>query len=150
ERLMVDLQNMERRFIETNYRSLEVDQPFSLTQISPAALIQLRETGACEFDILEIFFDLFYPGQYRRRIKAVRLTIPCVTGPYTNVGATLSLTASRLRNEPKPGAAFLLDVPRRRSVSVASSTAQNDSGVFEVSFRDERYMPFEGAGAVSS
>src|SRR5208337_1214084 len=33
--------------------------------------------------------------------------------------------------------------------SVATSTAQNDSGMFEVNFRDERYLPFEGAGAVS-
>jgi hypothetical protein len=47
------------------------------------------------------------------------------------------------------GAAGLVEVPLRRSVSVAASTAQNDAGVFEFSFRDERYMPFEGAGAVS-
>jgi hypothetical protein len=40
-------------------------------------------------------------------------------------------------------------VPRRHSVTIATSTAQNDAGVFEFSFRDERYLPFEGAGAVS-
>ena len=34
--------------------------------------------------------------------------------------------------------------------SIATSNAQNDSGVFELNFRDERYMPFEGAGAISS
>ena len=28
-------QNMERRFIETNYRTLEIDQAFSLTQVDP-------------------------------------------------------------------------------------------------------------------
>ena len=33
--------------------------------------------------------------------------------------------------------------------AIAASSAQNDSGVFELSFRDERYLPFEGAGAVS-
>jgi len=33
--------------------------------------------------------------------------------------------------------------------SIAASSAQNDSGVFELSFRDERYLPFEGAGAIS-
>ena len=37
----------------------------------------------------------------------------------------------------------------RHSTSVATSTAQADAGVFDFSFRDERYMPFEGAGAVS-
>ena len=46
---------------------------------------------------------------------------------------------------------------RRRSIrvqlqsiqSVATSSGQNDSGLFELNFRDERYLPFEGAGAVS-
>ncbi len=33
--------------------------------------------------------------------------------------------------------------------SIATSTGQNDSGVFELNFRDERYLPFEGAGAIS-
>ncbi len=149
ERLMLALENMERRFIETNYRTPEIDQAFSLNQVNPAALVQLRETGACAFAIPEVFFDLFYPGHYRRRIKSVRLSIPCVTGPYTNVPATLSLTDSWIRRDPRLGAASLLAVPPRRSISVATSTGQNDAGVFEFSFRDERYMPFEGAGAVS-
>jgi hypothetical protein len=153
ERLLLDLQNLERRFIETNYRGLEIDQSFSLTQIAPAALIQLKEIGECEFIVPEIFFNLFYPGQYRRKIKAVRLTIPCITGPYTNVGATLTLTSSQIRHEPKldeAGHSYLLDVPRSRTIFIATSTAQNDAGVFELNFRDERYMPFEGAGAVNS
>ena len=34
--------------------------------------------------------------------------------------------------------------------SIATSHAQNDSGLFELNFRDERYLPFEGAGAISS
>jgi hypothetical protein len=33
--------------------------------------------------------------------------------------------------------------------SIATSTGQNDSGMFEFSFRDERYLPFEGAGVIS-
>src|SRR5262249_7576518 len=85
-----------------------------------------------------------------RQIKAVRLTIPCVTGPFTNVSATLTSTGSKLRLTPQLGVANLSDVPLQRTVSIAASTAQGDSGVFEFSFRDERYMPFEGAGAISS
>ncbi len=149
ERLLLDLQNLERRFIETNYRSIEIDQAFSLTQIAPDALIQLKETGECAFSVQEIFFNLFYPGHYKRKIKAVRLTIPCVTGPYTNVSATLELTDSWIRTEPKANVT-LRQVPRSRTVAIATSTAQNDAGVFELNFRDERYMPFEGAGAISS
>jgi hypothetical protein len=33
--------------------------------------------------------------------------------------------------------------------SIATSTGQNDAGMFEFNFRDERYLPFEGAGAIS-
>jgi hypothetical protein len=33
--------------------------------------------------------------------------------------------------------------------SIATSTAQSDAGMFELNFRDERYLPFEGAGAIS-
>jgi hypothetical protein len=147
EQLLVDLQTLERRFLETNYRGLEVDQAFALSQIAPEALLQLRQTGECRCTLGELFFDIFYPGHYKRRIKGVRLTIPSITGPYVNVSATLTLERSWMRTSPADGA--LQELPPRRSVSVATSTAQNDAGVFELSFRDERYMPFEGAGAVS-
>jgi len=150
DKLLVELENLERRFIETNYRTLEIEQTFSVGQMNPAALVQLRESGSCQFAIPEIFFDLAYPGHYRRRIRAIRLTIPCVTGPYTNVGATLALVESQFRNEPKVGPTFLKRIPPTRTVSIATSKAQNDAGVFEFNFRDERYMPFEGAGAISS
>jgi hypothetical protein len=148
EQLLVDLQTLERRFLETNHRTLEIDQAFALSQVDPRALVALRETGECAFEIGEAFFDLFYPGHYKRRIKAVRLTLPCVTGPYVNVSATLALENSRIRATPDAGGS-LVDVPPSRSIAIATSTAQNDSGVFELSFRDERYMPFEGLGAVS-
>ena len=150
ERLQMALQAMERRYLETNYRKNEIDQAFSLTQINPAALMLLKQTGTCDFSIPEIFFDLFYPGQYRRKIQSVRLTIPSITGPYTNVSATLSLTGSQIRMEPNLGAGELKEVPKSRTTIISTSTAQNDAGVFQLNFRDDRYMPFEGAGALSS
>ncbi len=149
EQLLLDLQTLERRFIETNYRTPEIEQSFPLTQLDPRALVELQENGSCTFEISEVFFDLAYPGHYRRRIKAVRLTMPCVTGPYTNVGATLELVSSQVRAQPD-STKELSDVPRQRTVSIATSKAQNDAGVFELSFHDERNMPFEGAGAVST
>src|SRR6476661_7606961 len=33
--------------------------------------------------------------------------------------------------------------------AIATSKGQNDTGMFELNFRDERYLPFEGAGAIS-
>jgi hypothetical protein len=148
ERLTVGLLALERRYIETNHRELEITQPFSVLQLDPAALLSLRETGECTFAIPELAFDLFYPGHYRRRIKAVRLTVPCVTGPYVNVSANLTLLDSEIRRDPDLSA-DPVPVPRRRSVTIAASTAQADGGVFEMSFRDERYMPFEGHGGAS-
>ncbi len=150
EKLMMSLQTMERRYLETNYRKNEIDQAFSLTQIDPNALLLLKQTGSCEFSVPEVFFDLFYPGQYRRKIQSVRLTIPSITGPYTNVSANLSLQSSRVRMEPKLSTSELKEVPKSRTTTIATSTAQNDAGVFQLNFRDDRYMPFEGAGAISS
>ncbi|MFT3921018.1 MAG: neuraminidase-like domain-containing protein [Myxococcales bacterium] len=151
EQLLNDLHTLERRFIETNYRTLEIDQRFSLSQIDPVALTQLRETGRCAFTLNELWFDLLYPGHYKRRIKAVRLTVPCVAGPYVNVGATLELLSSQLRsNTDLADPQQPLPVPPTRTVTIATSSAQNDAGVFEMSFHDERYMPFEGLGAVNS
>ena len=77
EMLLADLQRMEQSFIEMNYRTPEITQSFSMMQIAPAALLNLRQNASCSFDIPELCFDLFYPGQYWRKIKAVRMTIPC-------------------------------------------------------------------------
>ena len=147
--MLLDLQQLERRFIETNYRTLEITQSFSLLQFAPDKLVELRETGACTFTVPEVFFDLHYPGHYNRIIKAVRLTIPSVVGPYTNVAAALRLTGREFGSQPKPKSTPV-PVPLRHTISVAASSAQNDAGVFEFGFRDERYMPFEGGGAIDS
>jgi hypothetical protein len=146
DRLLLDLQELERRFVETNYRRLEVEQHFSLRRFDPAALLRLQESGECKFLVPEAFFDLAYPGHYRRLLKAVRVTMPCVVGPWTGVGAELRLLEGSARVGPDDP---LLPIPLRHSTVVATSSAERDAGVFEFTFRDERYMPFEGAGAVS-
>jgi hypothetical protein len=154
ERLLIDLQALERRYIERNHRLLEVGQSFSLAQLAPAALEQLQLTGECSFDVPEWFFDLSYPGHYRRRLKAVRVTVPCVVGPQTNVAATLRLTGSSIRqtvpDDLTQGVGPPAPLPARPAEAVATSRGQNDAGLFELNFRDERYLPFEGAGAISS
>ena len=149
-RLANDLQAMERRFLETDTRKLEIDQSFSVAQVDPAAMVALRETGECTFTIPELFFDLAYPGGYRRRIKAVRVTIPAVTGEHTNVGATLTLNSSRLRREPRLGGAWIGDEALPPTTAIATSFAQRDAGVWELDFRGSQYLPMEGAAAVDS
>ena len=76
ERLLLQLQRMEKAYLEQHRRDYEVTQSFSLALLDPSALDDLRETGSCDFAIPEIMFDLFYPGQYRRLIKSVRVSFP--------------------------------------------------------------------------
>lgn len=158
ERLLKDLRRLEAAYLEKNRREQEILQHVSLLQLDPIALLRLQQTGACEFAIPEAWFDLAYPGHYLRRLKSVALTLPCVTGPYTSISAKLTLVSNRVRmsTETSGGYAYTgLEDSRFTHgpvgvQSIATSSAQRDSGLFELNFRDERYLPFEGAGAVSA
>jgi hypothetical protein len=124
--------------------------------------LELRETGTCEFSVPELLFDLDFPGHYYRQIKSVRLTIPCVTGPFSSVNAKLTLLNNRTRKTAKDTEPDMYPYSLSNSdgddrflenlvgiQSIATSSAQNDAGLFELNFRDERFLPFEGAGAIS-
>ena len=92
-----------------------------------------------------------------RRLKSVSLSIPAVAGPYTNVNATLTLIASRVRTAATAAGAYPwtgAEDARFAEVttavqSIATSHGQRDAGLFQVDFDDERYLPFEGQGAIS-
>jgi hypothetical protein len=146
ERVLLQLQKMEQDYIENNVRTPEITQSFSLALLDPSELINLRQTGSCTINIPEIAFEVLYPGQYKRLIKSVRLTIPCVVGPYTNISAKLTLVKSEVESEDK---AELTDVLVGKNTSISTSSANSDAGMFEFNFRDERYLPFEGSGAIS-
>lgn len=150
EVLLLDLQRLEASHLLSNTRQIEIpEESFSLATYYPEKLIDLRQTGMCDFDIPELHFDLSHAGHYFRRIKAVRLSMPCVVGPHTSLGATLRMTGSLLRDTPNAQQP-LTQVPLRHALTVAASNAQGDAGVFEFNFRDERLLPFEGMGAISS
>ena len=144
--------------MDQNRREYEITKHVSLLQHKPLALIQLRETGTCTVELPEALFDVDYPGHYMRRLKAVRLSIPCVVGPYTSLNCTLTLLRSKTRISAIDAGTYADDLetenPRVTTnfaalESIATSSAQNDSGLFELNFRDERYLPFEGSGAIS-
>jgi len=128
--------------------------------LDPLALIKLRSTGSCDFEIPEVLYDMDHPGQYFRRIKSVSVSLPCIAGPYTSISAKLSLgissyrkskvTSDGYRENDTPGTDERFVHKTNADQAIATSNAQNDSGVFELNFRDERYLPFEGTGAISS
>src|SRR5262249_21461732 len=158
EALALSLKRMEAAYFDQNRREYEIAKDVSLLQLDPLALLRLRDSGECEIELRETLFDGDYPGQYMRRLKAVSLTIPCVVGPYASVNCTLTLLSSKVRISPNAQRAYAEDPnnpdPRFASnfgalQSIATSHAVNDGGLFEINFRDERYLPFEGAGAIS-
>jgi hypothetical protein len=164
EKLQLALRQMEKSYLEENRRELELTKSVSLAMLDPLALIELRETGKCYVTIPEELFDLDFQGHYFRRIKSVSLSIPCIAGPYTGVNCTLRLLKNTIRINTKLNSenkyvheneeGLWTDDNRFRSnnvlvTSMAASKGQNDAGIFEFNFRDERYLPFEGAGVIS-
>jgi peptidoglycan hydrolase-like protein with peptidoglycan-binding domain len=159
EQLVLALRAMDKTHMDENVREHELTKVFSVRLHASEALATLRLTGQCEVEIPEWHFDLDHPGHYRRRIKNVAVTIPCATGPYQSVNATVTLLRDSVRLSPVllPGydeSQSMEGDPRfvRRYAShqsIVTTSAQNDTGLFETNLRDERYLPFEGAGAIS-
>ena len=67
ERLALDLKRLEASYLEKNKRDYEITKHLSLLMLDPQKLLVLRETGACEFDIPELAFDLDTFGRSRTR-----------------------------------------------------------------------------------
>lgn len=149
ERLIQELRQMDMGYIEQNRRDFEITKHVSLATLDPSQLILLQENGKCVIEIPEVLFELDFPGHYRRRIKTISITMPCIIGPFANVSATLRLEKSCWRRTPVVGVKEEFVDEFGGTASIATSNAQSDNGVFELNFRDERYLPFEGAGAVS-
>ena len=158
DQLINDLNRMETSYLERNKREYELTKTVSLALLDPLALAQLKTKGKCTINLPEAIFDLDHPGHYFRRLKAVSMSLPCIAGPYTMVSAKLSLVSNKYRkNTVNPGsyaedtgnddrfAYNLLGIQ-----SIATSRAVEDSGLFVLDFQDERYLPFEGAGAIST
>ncbi|EDM79664.1 hypothetical protein PPSIR1_16420 [Plesiocystis pacifica SIR-1] len=147
QRLLHDLERLDLAYMDRDIREFELRKSASLAELDPAALRDLQEAGEASFELPELLFDLDHPGHYLRRIRAVRVTIPAVVGPYTSLGARLELEQHSTRVSPQ-----LADTVTGYGggEAIATSTAVADGGLFNLDFRDERYLPFEYAGAASA
>jgi hypothetical protein len=158
ERLSYDLKRMDVAYLDQNKREYEIVKHVSLLSIDPLSLVKLKQTGECFVTLPEALFDIDYAGQYMRRIKSVGITVPCVAGPYSGINCTLTLQSSSIRHGNtlwNNKYARQTDDPRFADSagivqSIVTSGAQNDSGMFETNLHDERYLPFEGQGAIST
>jgi hypothetical protein len=163
DHLAHDLKRLEVAYLDRNIREYELTKLVSLVSLDPEQLIALKETGTCQFEIPEWLFDLDTPGHYLRRLDMVSVTMPCVLGPYASIHCKVQLIRNSYRksadlssrydrlpaDDPSgPDNRFIDD--RKVLEAIVTSTAQNDAGLFEPSIRDERYLPFQSAGAIST
>ncbi|MFL5479899.1 MAG: hypothetical protein ACJ79X_12855, partial [Gemmatimonadaceae bacterium] len=158
ERLLVDLRRMESAHVEGDRRALEVTRHVSLREDFPSALIELLATGRCQIEVTEALLDGDFPGHYFRRLKTVSLTVSGVRAPNRNVNCTVTLLENRIRTDANASGSYAASADGEDSrfmvnpvpiQAIATSRPDADPGVFHLRFDDDRYLPFEGAGAIS-
>ncbi|WDG77606.1 neuraminidase-like domain-containing protein [Pseudomonas chlororaphis] len=165
ETLQLNLHQMEAAYLARHERRLEVTRTVSLVDLlsekkQPGTFDEQKANGSLSFNLTEQLFDKDYPGHYLRQIKSVSISLPTLLGPYQDVKATLTQTMSSTLLKAdiegvkylngKDGSAANIVTNLRASQQIALSSGLNDAGQFELNFGDERYLPFEGTGAVSN
>ncbi|WP_411705954.1 neuraminidase-like domain-containing protein [Edaphovirga cremea] len=161
ETLQLSLIQMESAWLSRNQRRFELTKSVSLKALDPTSFTALISSGTIAFSLSEHAFDEDYPGHYLRQIKTVTVTLPTLVGAYQDIAATLTQSSSStLLKADMEGVTYLNDstkgkstnilVNPRASQQITLSSGINDSGLFELNFGDERYLPFEGTGAIST
>lgn len=161
--LALDLDRLAKAYADTGARGLEITRRVSLRAVDPLALLALRESGTCEFALTEALFAADFPGHYRRQIRTVTVTFLDSAGDPVAVPATLTQLGHQtvLRPDPQavrfllepqgaPPAAVRVDWRARQQIALSDPDGgRENNGLFDLRFDDDRYLPFEGTGAVS-
>jgi hypothetical protein len=152
-----ELSALREHYIANNRRQGAEELTISLAKLSPLQLATLKTTGACMFTLDEGLFDAMAPGRYLRRIHRVSIEVKGVTGTSAGVHGTLTLLRSEYRSNASDPDNYPRGEQDPRFVdlfaprdSIMISTGRGDTGVPTEQANDARYMPFEGAGAISN
>ncbi|MHA6195511.1 Tc toxin subunit A-related protein [Pseudomonas wadenswilerensis] len=171
EALRLQLLRMESAWLKRFERRQELVRTVSLKALFDGqqgggmnweqAMAALLGEGKVTFELTPRLFDGDYPGHYLRQLVSVSVSLPALVGPYQDVQAVLTQVASRtvlkaderamnaLYELPDADTRHILYNPRA-SQSICLSRGLDDHGVFQLDFNDERYLPFEGTGALSN
>jgi hypothetical protein len=155
---------MTTAYQDAGNRGMEITRRISLAALDPVALLRLMAGGTCEFTLSEALFDYDFPGHYRRQIRWVSVDFADNYGEPTTPNAILTQLSHKtvLRPEtsavkylldPKgsPPAALRSDWRARQQVALSHVQAgEENNGLFRLNPDDDRYLPFEGTGAVSA
>lgn len=172
EFMTLDLARMESAYLHRNERRLEITRHFSLRQLFDArnaendaeenwetTLKNFGDKGVLDFEFRQRDFDSDHPGHYLRQLTTVDVTFPAVLGAYEDTKAMLTQLSSMTAVKPVVDSLNYLYAPDaartppdiklnlRNSQQIAVSTGIEDFGLHTMP--DERYLSFEGTGAVS-
>lgn len=143
--LAADIDRMEASYLDHDFREFELTKVISLLRLDPVALFCLQQKGETWIQVPDALFDLDCPGHYFRRIRAVTLTLSCISGPLASVPCELTLSNSSYYSTP--GGNLVSDATEQ---AIVTSSGQEDAGLFQVDLKDPRYLPFEGRGVEST
>ncbi|MFJ4391202.1 Tc toxin subunit A-related protein [Pseudomonas soli] len=173
ESLLVDLQEMENAFLAANERRLTIKKTISLKTLLgnkwAKALAKLSAGKIIDFELKTQHFDSNYPGHYQRQIRHLSVSflahheksLGTPSGILTQTANTLLTRMDHDALKYFYGSSKTLPASVTRNVraeqSMALSSLTQDDGlgytpgqwVYESMVHDERYLPFEGTGALS-
>ena len=160
ERLGGDLRRMEAAYYESNTRELELTKHVSLAQFMPLQPPRAADLGSVQHPTPRVAVRHGLPGPLPAAYQ-VGLAHGAGGGRAVRRRARDAVAREKRRPPDRRGRRRLRRSRSPRAATRASpptacpsspwrpATRQNDPGLFELRFDDERYLPFEGAGAVS-
>ena len=153
DRLIADLHAMEIAYMENDKNELEITRPVSLSELESlyqdvvvqSPLSEIKQYAATKFTIPLQLYSSDFGGHYFRRIRDVKVEVvaPKYRGYFLN--AELSLNSDFLDLKQKE-----TYIENRVGVqTMATSMAHVHDGKFDFNFKMDKFLPFEGAGAIS-
>ena len=147
-RLLQDIYQLDQYAFETNKRKLQLVEHFSLARLVPYEFQRFRDTGVLPFATSMSLFDQGFPGHYLRLIKRIRLSIVGLIPPTQGVRATLR--AAGVSRVVAGKEVYKVIEVRRPTESIAFTSPNNATGLFELQPENEMLLPFETMGADAS
>jgi hypothetical protein len=147
-RLLQDIFQLDQYAFETKQRKLQLTQTLSLAQIAPMEMQALRETGKMIFATPMEIFDRGFPGHYLRQMRRARISVIALIPPTQGVRATLA--ASGISRVVTGGDTFETVQVQRAPETIAFTSPNNATGLFELETDGDLLLPFEGMGVDTS
>lgn len=156
EGLMLNLVQMENAFMQRNKRRFEITKIISLKSLdNDDNIMKNLKDGECIFEFSQEMFNNDYSSHYCRQIASISIKFITLNDSCQNIHATLTQLRNTTQLKPKVDVNKSVDPKECRvdwqiNQQIALSQRVNNTGMFTFNFNDERYLPFEGTGAISA